>query len=110
MKTNRSSFARRLSNSIIARVTLLLVTALFLTAVFSHIIIGGVSERSVENALQSTVLEIEKNLGRAEVAATNVAWVAHETVDNPEHLFYITRQTVLNNPSVIGSAVALRPD
>lgn len=110
MKERKVSFAKRLSRSIVASITLLLVIMLFIMGVLSHLIIADVSEKSVANMLEASVKEMEENLRSAESAVQNVAWVARESLDNKDHLYYITRQTVISNPSLVGSAVALRPD
>lgn len=108
MKAKINSLARRLSRGIVANVTILLVIAFFVIGAFSYHIIADTSERLVTNMLEASARKIELNLRPAEVAAQNVAWVAGKSLDHKDHLYYITRSTIQNNPSVVGCAIALR--
>ena len=111
MKTEKqTSFAKRLSSNLIVSIAILMIVMLFIMAVLSHLIIADTSERLVANSLQSTIKDVEKDFISAETTVQNIAWAAHENLDDPDYLFYITRQTLANNPGICGCAIALRED
>lgn len=110
MGNRRTSFARRLSRRIVAGIAVLVVLLALVMGLLSRIMIANESERSVANMLQATIREVENKMQAAEVTAHNIAWVAQQSLRNPEHLYYITQQAVRNNPSIMGSAIALKPN
>ena len=110
MSGTKKKFARELSRRIVLGVFVILFIALSVTAYMSHSIVVRESERTVSQILNATALDIEKSLESAEIVAKNVSWLAMECLDNPDQLYYLTKQAVLRNPTVVGCAIALRPE
>ncbi|MCQ2075238.1 MAG: SpoIIE family protein phosphatase [Bacteroidaceae bacterium] len=108
MKARNNSLAKRLSKGIVANLTTFLALAFFIIGAFSYHIMADTSERMVANMLEASARKIELNLRPAETVTQNVAWMASKSLDHKDHLYYITRSTIQNNPSVVGCAIALR--
>lgn len=62
--------------------------------------------QNAENAVEIVIGDIEDMLSATAIVPENAAWVVNDNVSNPDAMFDITRKIVLNNPHVVGSAVA----
>ena len=106
----RRSFSARLSFFI-----LLFTAAIFLVAfwVFYHLavpIIERDAQINSENILQNINLQIEKVLRRVEAVPDNLNWIITGGSILPDSMYNITRNVVLNNPDIYGSAIAFEPN
>ncbi len=104
------SFSARLSRNILLITSCLFITASIVIAIFSHILIGAEATKNATNALNATILEIEKTLSEVEAATKSVTWLIEEHKYDKEYLYHITKQLVSRNPNIVGSAIAFRDD
>lgn len=59
-------------------------------------------ERMVGVEMNSIYLCIRNKLTSVEVTIDNMSWVVSESLDEPEWMFYLSRQMVKNNPVIWG--------
>ena len=108
----------KLLDKVLARQGLLLVIVAALTLDATGIIqyyfsAKGIKEEAVRQAqsqLEITNLQITNVMEQVESAVHNNLWAARRTLPYPDSLFLMTGRIVKDNPVIIGSAVALRPD
>lgn len=105
----KTSFSLRMSLYIlIASATIFILTFL----ISFHQSNEMVKEEAIKHAqvsLEKTVLEIDKVLNSVETAVQNISWLVANNLDEPEYMYTLTRQMLLSNPHVVGSAIAFEP-
>ena len=65
---------------------------------------------TVENVVKATVGRIDRLMATVESAVENSTWIVAERIDNPDYMFKITGELVMNNPLVVGSTIAFEPN
>ena len=106
----RHSLPLRLSLWIVAFTALIFVTALGYFFFRSR---SAVHREVVEHAsqvLENTVQRVDAILGDAEIAADNLDWLIYRNLDQPDVMFDLARNAMLNNPFLNGLSIAFEPD
>lgn len=110
MKRKGGSFSKRLTLNVLGIVSLLFIVTMTAVSVISHRIIAEEAARSASNMLKAATSDIEKTLQTVEVSVKDVSWLIKENLDNEEMLYHYTGKLVEENPNIVGSAVAFRPE
>ena len=109
MVVRRKSISRRLSRYVLLiSAGLLLITSLML-GYYSLGIIERVSNEVAAKEVDLVVSDIEKMISEVERAVDNVDWFVQRNSHNRSFMYEATRELVLSNPTIIGSAVAFEP-
>ena len=110
-------FLYRIHRSLSARLSLwvvLFAAAIFLTTfsmIFAEtrtVMREEVWAKSMQ-MLESTVLRIDNTLERAEVASNNMLRVIEENLDDPDMMFDLSKQVLVNNPVLTGCSISFEP-
>ena len=107
--TNRRSLAERLSLMVVLFAVLIFVAALGYMFLVSR---DSVRREAVDNAfkmLDNTALRVNDILDDAVQAADNVDWLVYRSIDNPDAMFDLSRNVVLNNLQINGCSIAFEP-
>lgn len=104
------SFSMRLSLFITLTAALLFVITSFIFFYSSRGLIRQEATQHAESTLDNTILRIEKVLNSVEVAVDNMDWVIDANLSNPDSMYGITRRLLMNNPVIVGSAIAFKPN
>lgn len=100
------SFAKRLSMSILLIVSILFIVALVIVAFSSHYLMSEEAEKTSSYVLQSTILDVEKDIEAVESTVFSLSWLADENRGNEEYLYHITRKVVEESNIIVGCAIA----
>ena len=99
-----------------ANIPVVVVTALFFVAIASFVafstsrMMENEARSTVENVVKATVGRIDGLMASVESAVKNSTWIVEEHLDNPDYMFKITGELVLNNPFIVGSTIAFEPN
>ena len=116
MKTKVSNIKNVLRRSTGAGLLLIIVAALTLEATsllqnyFSRKGLMEEAQLRAENLLETTRLQILDATHQAESAVRNSIWIAGWCLDYPDSLPVVVRRIVEDNPTVMGSTLALIPN
>lgn len=109
LKDYRRSLSARLSVW-----TLVVVTAIFLTALTimfteskEHVRMDTLGK--AQQTLDGTVLHIDNTLHAVEVAANNMLCVIENNLDKPDKMFFYSRQLLESNPHLNGCSISFEP-
>ncbi len=105
----KTKFSSRLSLYIVGFSALLLIAVMLLYSMFARSAIQNEARENTEKVLDNTILEIEKVITEVERAVDNVDWLVMRNLGDEKFLYEITREVVLANPNIIGSAIAFEP-
>ncbi len=108
----------KILHSISGRLTthVLMVSALLYLVAFSLLLnnadknVKAEAEKHAQSELKLTISEIDKVLKSVEVAVENIAWIVPEQLDNPDFMYFATKQLLTSNPFIFGSAIAFEPN
>ena len=67
------------------------------------------AERTVKGVVKETAVRIDRQLLAVETATRNFAWIVDEHLEDPDHMYRITRKLVENNEFIAGSFIAFEP-
>ena len=67
------------------------------------------AERTVRSVVKNTTGQIDQLMLGVETAVANSVWIIREHLDDPDYMYRITRELVVNNEYIVGSAIAFRP-
>lgn len=105
----RKNFASRLSLYVLLVSAGLLLTVTVLFGIFARMAIKNEARENAAQVLDNTILEIEKVITEVERSVDNVDWMVDRFMDDESFLYEVTRELVVTNPNVVGSAVAFEP-
>jgi len=103
------SLAARLSIIVVSLAALIFVAALTYLFLESR---RAVKREAIEHATQlldNTVLRVSNILDNAAIAADNIDWLVYRQLDDPDAMFDLSRNVILNNPSLQGCSISFRP-
>ena len=111
-------FFHRLRTSLSTRLSLgvVLFAALIFIAAFGYMFIASrkaVDREAIERATQilnNTVLRVNDILDDAQIAADNMDWLVYQNLDDPDKMFELARNLLLNNPEVRGCSISFEPN
>ncbi len=106
----RRTLSTRISLWVLLSVTLLLVVALVVMFHYSHNAIEKESLAKAEQMLNGKVKYIENQMHRLEVATRNMHWNVERHLDDPDAMEIYCSEMVMNNPNVVGCAIAFAPN
>ena len=92
------------------------VTAVLFVAIASFVafstsrMMEDEARNTVENVVKATVGRIDRLMATVESAVENSAWIVAEHIGDPDYMFKITGELVLNNPVIVGSTIAFEPN
>ncbi|MBR1539136.1 MAG: hypothetical protein IJ636_06485, partial [Bacteroidales bacterium] len=109
MLNGRKSIASRLSRYVLLITAGLFLFITILLGVLSRRLISRVSVRVAAAELDVAIRDIEKSISEVERAVDNVDWFVQHNSRRQDFMYEATRELVMSNPSVIGSAVAFEP-
>lgn len=105
MKSFRS-FAKRLSMNILLIVSILFVVSLVIVAFSSHYLMSEEAEKTSSYVLQSTILDVEKDIQSVESSILSMSWVVEENRTDEDYMYHIVRKIVDENDIIVGCAIA----
>ena len=106
----RRSLAARLSIWVVSLAALIFIAALTYLFLESR---KAVKREAVEHATQlldNTVLRVNNILDNATIAADNIDWLVYRHLDNPDAMFDLSRNVILNNPELYGCSISFEPN
>lgn len=109
MNLPRRSLAARLSIIVVSLAALIFVAALTYLFLESR---KAVKREAVEHAsqlLDNTVLRVNSILENATIAADNIDWLVYQHLDDPQAMFDLSRNVLLNNPELYGCSISFEP-
>lgn len=106
----KRTLAALISSKVVAVVAIVFLIAMSAVTVTSHVMISKEARIGAANMLESVNGDIEKRLGLVEMVAQGNSWVVGDGFDNDGFMYYVTSQSVMCNPNVLGCAVAFLPD
>lgn len=109
MPLKRKSIARRLGRYVLLLSAGILVSVSVLLGFVSHRLIERVSMEVAGKEVDLVISDIEKMISEVERAVDNVDWFVQRNSHRQRFMYEATRELVLSNPSIIGSAVAFEP-
>ena len=109
-KIRIGSLSTQLSLFILILTTSLLITIVFLNYNSSRKLVREESIEHAQDALDNTILRIDKVLSSVEIAVQNIAIVVKENIDNPDYMYGVTKYLVRSEEYICGSAVAFEPN
>lgn len=109
MPLKRKSIARRLGRYVLLLSAGILVSVSILLGFVSHQLIERVSMEVAGKEVDLVISDIEKMISEVERAVDNVDWFVQRNSHRQRFMYEATRELVLSNPSIIGSAVAFEP-
>jgi sigma-B regulation protein RsbU (phosphoserine phosphatase) len=105
----KKNFASRLSLYVLLLTAGLMLLVTTLSAFFAAASVMQEANEKAQKVLDNAILEIEKVFTEVERALDNVDWMVQQHLDDETFLYNVTRELVMTNPNIIGSAVALEP-
>lgn len=109
MLTGRKTIANRLSRYVLLITAGLFLFITLLIGVFSRALIERVTVNVATAELDVAIRDLEKSVSEVESAVDNVDWFVQRNSRSQDFMYEATRELVLSNPSIIGSAVAFEP-
>ena len=104
------SLAARLSSIVVSLAALIFVAALTYLFLESR---RTVKREAIEHATQlldNTVMRVNNILDNCIIAADNVDWLVYRHLDDPDAMYDLGRNVLLNNPELHGCSISFRPD
>ena len=105
----RQSLSTKLSLWLVAFVAVMLVAALFVMFSYARRAVKAEALAKTEAALDGMMQSIDNRLHEVEVAAQNIHLRVERSIDDPVALQNLTRKMLVENPSIVGCAVAMDP-
>ena len=105
-----ASLPTRLSIGVVLFAALIFLTALGYMFVASR---KAVEREAIERATQilnNTVQHVNNILDDAQIAADNMDWLIYENLEDPDKMFELSRNVLLNNPEVRSCSISFEPD
>lgn len=103
------SLGARLGIWIVSLATIIFIAALGYLFFESR---KAVKREAIERATQlldNTVVRVNNILDNATIAADNIEWLVYRHVNEPDMMFDLSRNALLNNPELHGCSVSFRP-
>ena len=101
---------RRINFAVVAVTALLFLVISVFVAFSTSKMMENEARSTVENVVKATVGRIDRLMATVESAVENSTWIVAERLDNPDYMFRITGELVMNNPLVVGSTIAFEPN
>ena len=105
----RRSLSMRLSIWVTLIVTAIFVAAFSLMFSETRELVRDEALGKAGKTLESTVLHIDNTLHRVEVAANNMLFNIEHNLDNPDMMFDMSRQVLVDNPELTGCSISFEP-
>lgn len=105
----RSSLSTRLSFWVGVIVTAIFVAAFSLLFSETREVVMDESMGKADKTLESTVLHIDNTLHSVEVAANNMLFNIEQNLNNPDTMFDMSRQVLVDNPVLTGCSISFDP-
>lgn len=109
MSIFRKSISRRLSRYVVLISAGMMLFITVLIGWFSRRLIEEITTRAAEKEVDLVVRDIEMLISEVELAVGNVDWYVQRNSHRPKLIYDATRELVVSNPNIIGSAVAFEP-
>lgn len=110
MKIGQRSISTRFSLYIVFVVSVVFVIVLLIVSIFSHMLIAEESTHSSKSKLEATIAELNQIVSQVESSTEMASWMVKEYCNDTNYLYNITKRLVEQNSSIVGSAIAFRPD
>ena len=101
---------KRINFAVVAVTAALFVAIAVFVAFSTSKMMESEARSTVENVVMATVGRIDRLMATVESAVENSTWIVAERLDNPDYMFRITSELVLNNPLIVGSTIAFEPN
>jgi len=104
------SLAARLSIIVVSLAALIFVAALTYLFLESR---RTVKREAIEHAnqlLDNTVMRVNNILDNCIIASDNIDWLVYRHLDEPDAMYDLGRNVLLNNPGLHGCSISFRPD
>ena len=105
----RKSFSSRLSLYVLLVAAGVLIALTVLLCFLAVRKIREYAREKVELTIDNAILSIEKVITEVERSVDNIDWVVEQHMDDEAFIYEVTRELVMTNPNIIGSAVAFEP-
>ncbi|MBR5019323.1 MAG: SpoIIE family protein phosphatase [Bacteroidales bacterium] len=105
----KKNFASRLSLYVLLLTAGLMLVVTLLSALFAADSVKREADTMASKVLDNAILEIEQVITEVERAVDNVDWLVEQNISDEQFLYTVTRELVMTNPNIIGSAVAFEP-
>ena len=109
VKFNTKTLSVQISLKVVLAVATLLAVALFVMFHFSRKAVKAEARQKAEEALESTVRQVDNVLLSVEQSAGNIYWDMMNHLNEPERMFLYSRKVLESNPYVAGCAIAFEP-
>ena len=103
------SISRQLSRYVLLISASLLLITLILLGYFCRRVIIGITTTVAEKEGDLVVGNIDAMISEVELAVNNVDWFVQRGSQQEKFMYDATRELVMSNPGIIGSAVAFEP-
>lgn len=104
------SLAARLSIIVVSLAALIFIAALTYLFLESR---RTVKREAIEHATQlldNTVMRVNNILDNCIIASDNIDWLVYRHLDDPDAMYELGRNVLLNNPGLHGCSISFRPD
>ena len=109
MLLHSQSIARRLSRYVLLISASLLLITVILLGIFGRRAIIRITTEVAEKEVDLVAGNIDMMISEVELAVGNVDWFVQRGSRQEKFMYDATRELVISNPSIIGSAVAFEP-
>ena len=109
-KFSGRSLAARLSIIVVSLAALIFIAALTYLFLESR---RTVKREAIEHATQlldNTVMRVNNILDNCIIASDNIDWLVYRHLDDPDVMYELGRNVLLNNPGLHGCSISFRPD
>ncbi len=101
---------KRVNFAVVAVTAVLFLAISAFVALSTSKMMENEARSTVENVVKATVGRIDRLMATVESAVENSTWIVEERIDDPDYMFKITGELVMNNPLVVGSTIAFEPN
>ena len=109
MSLHSQSIARRLSRYVLLISASMLLITVILLGIFGRRAIIRITTEVAEKEVDLVAGNIDMMISEVELAVGNVDWFVQRGSRQEKFIYDATRELVMSNPSIIGSAVAFEP-
>ena len=104
------SFATRLSIYVLSFTLIVFTTIMVLAYNYSQEKVTNYAIERTHGLLNNMVTEISSQLSSVKTTVNQSLWMLEGGLNHPDSLRHIITEVVKNNPFIVGSGIAFRPD